>query len=170
MTPEALLSELLDAGLQLWVEDDELCFRGPKSILTPDRRSALKESKPELIELLGHYRKHATVSAGQQRLYFLDRFSPGSPLYHVPCFWQLRGPTDPSLIEKSIQTIVDRHEPLRTSFRELGGTVYQVVHLQQKMALEIIQDESPEAFSRRWMQAPLDLTDGPVFRAALLPV
>ncbi|MGB6222959.1 condensation domain-containing protein, partial [Haloferula sp.] len=170
MTSEALLSELLDAGLQLWAEDDQLCFRGPKSVLTPERRSALKEAKPELIGLLGQHRKHAPVSAGQRRLYFLDRFSPGSPLYHIPCFWSLSGPVDPSLIEKAIQTIVDRHESLRTSFRELGGNVYQVVQLEQKIPLEIIPSESATAFTRRWMQAPLDLTSGPVFRAALLPV
>ena len=68
MEATALLLELLRNGAQLWAEGDELRFRAPKGVLTPDLREGLSRHKPEIVGLLGQRAKYVLPSFAQQRL------------------------------------------------------------------------------------------------------
>jgi len=59
-----------------------------------------------------------TLSFAQQRLWFLDRFDPGTPAYNIPAAFRFRGPLDRPALEAGLGEIVRRHEVLRTSFQE----------------------------------------------------
>ncbi|MCP4661047.1 MAG: hypothetical protein GY856_37065, partial [bacterium] len=61
------------------------------------------------------------LSFAQQRLWFLDQFEPGSPLFNIPGFLELRGALDPALLAAALGEIVRRHEVLRTTFAVAGG-------------------------------------------------
>jgi tubulysin polyketide synthase-like protein len=52
MDATKLLLEVLQSGAQLWVEDDELCYRASQAALTPTRLEQLSERKAEIIALL----------------------------------------------------------------------------------------------------------------------
>ncbi|HVT57970.1 MAG TPA: amino acid adenylation domain-containing protein, partial [Thermoanaerobaculia bacterium] len=68
------------------------------------------------------------LSFAQERLWFLDRLEPGSPLYNIPAAARLRGPLDPGAFAASLAEIVRRHESLRTGFVEgPAGSPVQVI-------------------------------------------
>ena len=52
MNARQLLLEVLQSGVQLWVEDNELCYRASQAALTPERREQLTERKAEIVALL----------------------------------------------------------------------------------------------------------------------
>ncbi|HTG35648.1 MAG TPA: non-ribosomal peptide synthase/polyketide synthase [Thermoanaerobaculia bacterium] len=58
------------------------------------------------------------LSFAQERLWFLDRLEPGSPLYNLPASVRLRGELDTPALAVAIGEIVRRHEALRTGFAE----------------------------------------------------
>ena len=52
MNPAEFLSDLLNRGIKLWAEGDQLCFRAPAGALTPEIRASLARHKPELLAFL----------------------------------------------------------------------------------------------------------------------
>ncbi|MDA0645832.1 condensation domain-containing protein, partial [Nonomuraea ferruginea] len=56
------------------------------------------------------------LSSGQERLWFLDQWRPGTPLYNVPVLLELHGPADPEELRRAVQGLADRHAVLRTAF------------------------------------------------------
>src|SRR5437660_4919189 len=85
------------------------------------------------------------VSSGQQRLWFLEQFQPGSPLYNVPIAIRLEGPLDTAALEQAINRIVQRHEILRTSFALQQDQPIQIVapSLTIKLAATDLRSQSP---------------------------
>ena len=67
------------------------------------------------------------VSSAQQRLWFLEQFQPGSPLYNSPIAVRMDGPLDATVLEQAINRIIRRHETLRTSFDLQNGRPVQLV-------------------------------------------
>ena len=61
------------------------------------------------------------LSFAQQRLWFLEQLEPGSPRYHIPLAMRLKGNINIKELERSFNTIVDRHEILRTTFDSIDG-------------------------------------------------
>ena len=50
------------------------------------------------------------VSPGQQRLWFLEHFQPGTPLFNVSVAVRIEGELDSAAFSKAIREIVRRHE------------------------------------------------------------
>ena len=67
------------------------------------------------------------MSYAQQRLWFLDRLEGASTEYNVAGALRLRGELDREAVERAINTMVERHESLRTHFEEVGGEPVQVI-------------------------------------------
>ncbi|HEY0556169.1 MAG TPA: amino acid adenylation domain-containing protein, partial [Thermoanaerobaculia bacterium] len=61
------------------------------------------------------------LSFAQQRLWFLDRLQPGSPVYNLPAAFRLAGALDPNALERGVDEVFRRHEVLRTTFTESPG-------------------------------------------------
>ena len=62
------------------------------------------------------------LSFAQERLWFLDQLTPGSPAYNVPAALVLRGRLDVPALEWAFAEVVRRHETLRTTFPDRRGT------------------------------------------------
>ncbi|HKV12979.1 MAG TPA: amino acid adenylation domain-containing protein, partial [Thermoanaerobaculia bacterium] len=117
---------------------------------------------------------HPPLSFSQQRLWFLDRFEPGSALYNMPLALALRGKLDVALLGESLREILRRHESLRTTFAEQGGEPVQVIAEDAGPALPVIDLSAlPDAESevRRLAEedarTPFDLQTGPLVRGML---
>ncbi|MDQ6819898.1 MAG: amino acid adenylation domain-containing protein [Actinomycetota bacterium] len=75
------------------------------------------------------------ASFAQQRMWFLQRLEGGA-VYNVPSATRLRGPLDFVALERSLTTIIERHESLRTIFQLVDGVPHQVVLPPEPVALE----------------------------------
>ena len=113
----------------------------------------------------------------QQRLWFLDRLAPGSPVYNVPGALLLTGELDVEALERALGELVRRHEPLRTTFAVEGGRPVQVIgpsgpFTLPRIDLSALPEDGREAYARRLLaeeaRRPFDLARGPLLRALLL--
>ncbi|WP_313600505.1 non-ribosomal peptide synthase/polyketide synthase [Pseudomonas sp.] len=112
------------------------------------------------------------LSYAQERQWFLWQLDPTSAAYHVPMALHLRGQLDTPALERACLALVQRHEPLRTTFREAGEQVWQVIHPQAGVAVEH-QRVAPASLAHsvaQEIQRPFDLVDGPLMRVKLLQV
>ncbi|MFC6091036.1 non-ribosomal peptide synthase/polyketide synthase [Saccharothrix lopnurensis] len=103
------------------------------------------------------------LSAGQQRLWFLAEFQPGSTEYTSALALRLTGALDRDRLTAALRGLVRRHESLRTTFDQVDGRPVQVVHDHVDLDVVLVDDLRPE------LDRPFDLRRGPLFRAALLP-
>ncbi|MBJ2179845.1 non-ribosomal peptide synthase/polyketide synthase [Pseudomonas veronii] len=112
------------------------------------------------------------LSFAQERQWFLWQLDPTSAAYHVPAALHLRGPLDIAALEHAFHALVQRHEPLRTTFVEEGEQTWQVIHPDLAIALahQHIAAAAIEATVAQEIQRPFDLVNGPLMRVTLLHV
>jgi amino acid adenylation domain-containing protein len=117
------------------------------------------------------------LSFAQERLWVFEQLEPDTGAYNIPRVLSLHGPLDVDAFEKSINTIVERHEVLRTSFLKTDGkpglsiTERMTVHIpiidlsglsgdaRHERTSELIASET---------QRPFDLSRAPLLRLALV--
>ncbi|HKH45137.1 MAG TPA: amino acid adenylation domain-containing protein [Thermoanaerobaculia bacterium] len=117
------------------------------------------------------------LSFAQQRLWFLDRLEPGSPLYNIPLALRAAGPLDPARLARALAEIERRHEALRTVFPRRGGLPLQEIRPPAPFPLPVV-DLSALPSAARTTEAgrlaaaearrPFDWERGPVWRALSL--
>ena len=66
------------------------------------------------------------LSFSQERLWFIDQLE-GSVQYHLPAVFRLSGNLNIQALRATLQSIVNRHEVLRTVFRHEEGQAYQFI-------------------------------------------
>src|SRR5215213_2051851 len=117
------------------------------------------------------------LSFPQQRLWFLDRFEPGSNFYNVPAAFRLTGDLDRAALARSLSEIVRRHETLRTTIETVEGRPVQRIAEPRPVAIEVVDltgvDEAErEERARRAAveeaERPFHMDRGPLFRATLV--
>ena len=67
------------------------------------------------------------LSFSQQRLWFLDQWKPGSPVYNAAIGMIVRGQLDIDALRSAFESVIGRHESLRTVFALDGHEPVQVV-------------------------------------------
>jgi amino acid adenylation domain-containing protein len=117
------------------------------------------------------------LSAMQQRLWFLERLTPGTTAYVVPAAVRMRGALDHDLLRAAVTELVRRHESLRTTFADRDDTPVQVVAPHVAVEIPVEDLRALPAAAREAartqriaaeMSAPFDLTAGPLLRLRLL--
>ena len=118
------------------------------------------------------------LSFAQQRLWFIQQMEPGSSAYNVPVALRLTALLDEDALEQSLNEIVRRHEPLRTTFASVDGVATQVVHEYTPCRLAIVDlsgldEDARRRESYRLMEAeaqqPFDVEKS-VYRASMLRI
>jgi acyl transferase domain-containing protein/acyl carrier protein len=122
-------------------------------------------------------RSQFPLSFAQQRLWFIDQLEGASATYNIPATLRLTGCLDVQALQQSFETIVQRHEVLRTSFQTLEGVAIQIIGAPFPMPLEILDlqplDEAAQPIevqrlTQEEAQQPFDLATGPLLRVKLL--
>ena len=117
------------------------------------------------------------LSFAQQRLWFLQQLEPGSPLYTIPVAWRLSGHIQFASLERSLATIVQRHESLRTVFLTQDGEPRQSIHEYSSFSLPLIDLRGVDPVKREGelrrlllqeSQRSFDLERGPLFHLMLV--
>lgn len=138
-------------------------------------RDTAKQSEERILRQ-SRTKRLFPLSFAQRRLWFLDQFQPGSPLYNIPSVLHLQGVLHLAALHRALNVLVARHETLRTLFISLNGEPEQVVleHLDLPLPLIDLRQIAeaarfPEA--QRLVNAdvcmPFDLERGPLVRASL---
>jgi amino acid adenylation domain-containing protein len=119
---------------------------------------------------------HLALSFGQQRLWVLDQFDPGNPLYNISRVWRFRGPLNVDALKRALNEIIRRHESQRTIFRMHDGDPSQFIMPELVIDLPLhdvsAASEGAEAAARDraigLAATPFDLGTGPLLHAQLL--
>ena len=80
-----------------------------------------ESAEPPLVPVLRDGEGELPLSFAQERLWFLDRLAPGTPIYNLATGLRLRGDLDVAALAAALAEVVRRHEALRTTFPEAGG-------------------------------------------------
>ena len=120
------------------------------------------------------------LSYSQQRLWILDQMEGGSAQYNMPGALKLLGDLDYDVLNRAIESIVQRHESLRTVFAvgENGAPVQKVVN---DFSLTVpvfdyshlIEEEKQQAITNSLSEdvtTPFDLSRDLMLRAKLIKV
>jgi len=111
------------------------------------------------------------MSAAQLRQWFQFRIDGPNPVNNVPFAARLSGPCDVDALIAAVGDVVARHEILRTTYREIDGAPYQIIHPPAPVPVRQARGDGED-----WVQAQLDAerrycfdleTDWPI-RAAVL--
>lgn len=176
---------LLDRGVFVWELRNFFLSTAHEQADLDHIRAAVRESVAEL-RTNGMLDDGRTGAAGtrpgpaplrgtlaQRQLADLDE--GGVPAYQTSLGYWLDGPLDRAALRAAVQGLVARHEALRTTLGADGDTL--VVHdptqtvLSDVLTEHTCEDEDDLAdLLRTWAGRPLDLVDGPVFRAVVAQV
>ena len=116
------------------------------------------------------------LSHEQRRLWYLQRLDPEDPTYNVPSAVALSGQLDIAAMERSLTTVVERHEILRAVLQEVDDEPVQLFAAPQPVSLPVedlrdVPEADRDLELRRRTAAeigrPFDLAHGPLLRAAL---
>lgn len=117
------------------------------------------------------------LSTTQQRCWFLDQMQPGNPALNVAVRWEISGQFRAADLERAFQTVIDRHEILRTRFVAVDGTPEQQVVDKVAFKLDVIdlrriapadQPARVDAIAHDFSDRPFDLGQPGLIRAALI--
>ena len=120
------------------------------------------------------------ASFAQERMWFLSRFAPESPMYNIPVGMLVPAQVDVAALERALTEVVRRHEVLRTTYRMGGdGHLMQVVQPAAPVKVEVMDARGRvgEPFAERVNALVaeegarlFDLERGPMVRVTLLRV
>ncbi|HZH63711.1 MAG TPA: amino acid adenylation domain-containing protein, partial [Flavisolibacter sp.] len=123
------------------------------------------QSRPERISL----------SFNQDRLWFIDRLQ-GSVQYHLPMAFKLTGRLDKNALASALQTIVNRHQVLRTVIQQdENGKPYQHIKEKNHWQLNVVENklyrhssDSLQQYIEQLINEPFDLSSDDMLRAHLI--
>lgn len=114
------------------------------------------------------------LSFGQERLWFIDKLT-GSVQYHLPMVLSLKGNLNEAALECAFQTVIQRHEVLRTIIVQEEEQVWQQVLANDSWQLDLIDskeygsdDGNLATVMSDLIQQPFDLNKDYMLRASLI--
>ncbi|HEV3456051.1 MAG TPA: amino acid adenylation domain-containing protein, partial [Thermoanaerobaculia bacterium] len=123
------------------------------------------------------------LSFAQERLWFLERLTPGQAAYNVPAAVRLSGRLAVPALRRALAQAVRRHEALRTTYAAPGGSPVQVVWgpesavARAAAALPVVDlsglapaaaEAAAQELSAAAARRPFALGSGPLLRSALV--
>jgi mycobactin peptide synthetase MbtE len=111
--------------------------------------AAVDDHRPRLVAT-GHDGP-APLSASQLRTWFTYRVDGPNPVNNIPFAARLTGPVDVDALVTAVRDVVDRHDILRTTYREIDGVPHQVVNAPGELRVRRARGDDDA-----WVQAELD--------------
>ena len=190
-----LLSRIRQSGILLELVNGELKLFASNASVDKALLQEIKERKAELIEFLQNAnqaqaaeetvyipaigeQENYVLSSSQRRLWILSQLEAGNAAYNMPGVYVFDGDLDVAALTKAFDTLIERHESLRTIFttNEVGEAV-QVIKTAAQTGFHIGQfdlrgaNDIAKAVQEQVQQqfaTPFDLSKGPLLRAGLI--
>ncbi|WP_083629583.1 non-ribosomal peptide synthetase [Tenacibaculum agarivorans] len=176
-------------GIKLVLKNDSLKIQA-KTEIKPEIIKELKSNKQLIIDHLKAYEDEGAadgqqlqkitaynkesldripLSFNQERLWFLDQLN-GSNEYHMPTVIRLEGALNITVLEEVLQTIVSRHEVLRTNILSDEGLGYQEIMEADSWSLDLVEGVSEESLTEslvNYINAPFNVATDYKLRSCL---
>ncbi|MFT5822219.1 MAG: amino acid adenylation domain-containing protein, partial [Crocinitomix sp.] len=197
----SLLKELRQLGARIYVENDQLNLDIKKGLLTPELGAKIKRNKTAILDFIKNgangsnsveipllneatiqdaSKNGFAISDAQNRLWVLCQFDEASTVYNISSSVYLNQNFDINCFKKAITATLNRHEILRTVFRENEQSeVRQWILESEDLGFEITYEnyvtsddskQMAQAYIDEDVQNAFDLENGPLMRTALLQV
>ena len=115
--------------------------------------------------------KHIPLSYAQERLWFVDKLQ-GSNAFHIPGVLRIHGELNIELFSKALKILIQRHESLRTVFKEHDGVGYQYIlegnDYKVSYISEIPNGETLANFTDKTIAKAFDLTKDYMLRTVVV--
>jgi len=171
----------------------QLKAQGSTSYLVDKEKEFIRTHKADLLAFLTQRLATAYVpippvpvgayyplSSAQKRMWITSRLGAANATYNITLAFVFEGDINQAAFTEAFQAVVDRHESLRTVFREeVDGEVYQVIQPPEAVQFystirDLCLGPDPEGVARRLVEqdfaAPFDLAVSPLLRAGLYQV
>jgi non-ribosomal peptide synthetase component F/thioesterase domain-containing protein len=184
---EALLERVTRAGIHLWLEAEQLRFRAPPNALSTELRREVQEHRVAIISHLRRVRpirlgaelakrarpRHLPLSFAQEQLWLVEQLGTLGSTYNVPLVLELSGILSSTALQIAFETVLSRHESLRTRFVAFEGGAQQIIEPASQCGLESRELAGASAAQlqqliRHQAEQPFDLRNGPLLRILLV--
>ena len=117
------------------------------------------------------------LSYTQEGLWFLSQVEPDNPFYNLSAAFSFQGKLDISILKKSLNKIVSRHEILRTHIVKKEDRAVQIINTNSTINLQVInlktyplhsQSAEVKKIAAKISQQPFDLANDYLLRFTLL--
>lgn len=117
------------------------------------------------------------LSFAQQRLWFLNQMEPDSAAYNISVAFKCDSPLSLAALNQAFNSIIARHEILRTSFAVISNQPVQVISPAGRFELSSedlsklsgrAQDTELRRIATNLAHSPFDLSQCPLFRSCLV--
>lgn len=191
-----IIKNLSQKKIKIKLDDSQnkIIVSGDTKRLTDGDKVRISQNKEELIKMLKVSKNSSTMefkpislvaasesyalSNGQLRLWILSQFEKGSQVYNLPYQIPLEGNYNMHHFEQAIYSTIERHEILRTVFKENDqGEIRQWILESDDLGFNVdFQDfrndlnseEKINDYIKLDAQRAFNLKKGPLLRAALL--
>ena len=153
--------------------------------LAPDQRAALlhqvrQRQKPADVSIPRQPRPDPALfplSFAQRRVWFLEQFEPGTAQHNMPLVLALDGDLDLDALQRALDTLVIRHEALRTTLVQRDGRPQQLIGAPYRVAVvqadltgeqETQRDAVAHEVIAEDVRRGFDLENGPLWRVTVI--
>ncbi|MCE3228018.1 MAG: amino acid adenylation domain protein [Bacteroidetes bacterium] len=130
-------------------------------------------AKIEPVEVQDFYE----LSSAQLRIWILSQFEEVNVAYNMPGVYILKGPLDFRALESAFVDLMQRHEVLRTVFKEHDGEIKQFIYPSGDLSFQLgyldLREKENEhtdvgELIEMEMSKPFNLSQGPLLRAGII--
>lgn len=131
--------ELVDRGVELWTDDDGLCFLATPDVPAADIRSVVRPAREGLMSLLaGGKRLAPALLIERGRVEYA-----GEPSAVRTLTFEVTGPLDDGALQAALTALVARHDALRVAYPRIGGGRIRLIHPPMPVPLPCFDGEDP---------------------------
>jgi len=156
MSIAQLIQESVQAGIYLYTDNGQLAYKLTGDEFPEQLKARIIENKAELVDFLLAYQsddvsterpelkkidrtnKQLPTSFAQQRLWFIDQMDSNSAHYNICAALKVSGTFNLAVAEQTFKYIIERHEPLRTTFSKGKKEPVQVINQDFSFAIKMI--------------------------------
>ncbi len=149
-----------------------LIFENPTIFQISLKIEGLEKEVIEVIPVIQRT-QHLPLSSAQKRLWFLEQIHTGEKsIYNIPITYQLDRDPEINNLESAVNTLIQRHESLRTIFKSRDGIPYQEIKssLNLKISTEKAHPDALQDILKTEACTRFDLETGPLQRIKLLDI
>lgn len=193
---KVLLKELKDSNIYISLDGDNLRIRFDQSSIPESLIARIKSNKESIVNYLKIHQssEHGVefiqpievskngyqLSSSQKRMWILGQFEEISLAYNLPNVLDLKGNYNIDCLKKAIDSVINRHEILRTVFKENEhGEVCQWILTVDELNFAVDYkdfkgEENHETLVQEYVTEDnrkiFNLEKGPLLRAGLLQI